>query len=201
METRDGRSRQERQSQSALFTVSFQSLLAQKLASRENLVTIMQLLSRSSLTLSSLQIWLVRPSPAPVAAPTAGPASSSRIAEPATTVEYLATLSRHTSTVNVVRFSPPGDAGASSRPLLSLYYEKLIRLNFCSRQGFDARQCRRRSALRPNTLTSSILMLRLRTDGNIIFWAPAASAITTFGSSSEDAASEKENWQFVRACR
>ncbi|SGY26586.1 BQ5605_C018g08749 [Microbotryum silenes-dioicae] len=72
-----------------------------------------------------VRLWLVKPHPASPPPPISFVASSPRpsvvasTAAPEPSVEYLATLRRHTAAVNVVRFNPKVDAGRTGEMLAS----------------------------------------------------------------------------------
>ncbi|GAA6033923.1 hypothetical protein JCM8097_000409 [Rhodosporidiobolus ruineniae] len=73
---------------------------------------------------NNIRLWLVQPRPPPSATPALPPAASSSSKRPAPStasqanpdpsVEYLATLTQHTATVNCVRFAPQGETLASA---------------------------------------------------------------------------------------
>lgn len=58
--------------------------------------------TRPSLTFANIQVWMVHPNIRPMCIP------DSEIVPRPPRIEYLATLSRHSAAVNVVRFSPNG---------------------------------------------------------------------------------------------
>ncbi len=86
-------------------------------------------------------------------------------------VEYLATLSKHTAAVNVVRFSPNGQmlASAGDGAFLWVFPAK------CSIDS-DARFL----------------------DGNVILWVPSDRPAVSFGESHSDDQPDKEHWRLQK---
>lgn len=102
--------------------------------------------------------------------PSAKALSSEPVAPRPPRVEFLATLSKHTATVNVVRFSPTGEfiASAGDGAYALIYWWRLV-----------------------------AWLMVLSTDGMIVVWSSSDKPSTTYGSdaANEEAEYSKEFWR------
>jgi chromatin assembly factor 1 subunit B len=115
---------------------------------------------------------MIHPNIPPVSASAHAAVTGQEIVPHPPRAEYLATLSKHTAAVNVVRFSPNGQTLASAGDGTWTFIPPSPAAR-CSGRGLTG------------------------VDGNVILWVQSERPVATFGESSDDSP-EKEHWRLQK---